>query len=146
MFGSKLGYEGPTIILILSKNLSSILVDIKIIDKKLRNNLELQRVVEVRPKWLFIYALLGLIPKDDEGYKKIHYLSHPVDRSVNNHIPNKAKEIGHYRFQDVLDIVIRRGSNCMIIKQNIKDAFMNIVIAPHHQWLLGFIWRNKYQK
>lgn len=43
-------------------------------------------------------------------------------------------------------MVVRRGMNCVIMKRDIKDAFRNISVAPHHQWLLVFTWRNKYYK
>lgn len=46
-FGAELGYDGPTDALIFSKNLLSALVDTEIIDKKLRKDLALHRIVEV---------------------------------------------------------------------------------------------------
>lgn len=145
-FGAELGYEGSTDILILSKNLSSALVDTKIIDKKLCEDLALQRAVEVKPKRLFISSPLGLVSKHDGGWRKIHHLSHLVGRWVNNHISDGAKEMRYTRFQDVLEMVIRGGRNCVIMKRDIKDAFKNVPVALHHQWLLGFRWKNKYYK
>lgn len=50
------------------------------------------------------------------------------------------------RFKDVLDMVIRRGKNCVIIKRGIKNAFKNVLVALHYQWLLDFMWKNKYYK
>ncbi len=97
-FGAKLDYKGPTDILILSKNLSLALVDIEIIDKKLRNDLELQWVVEVSPERPFICSPLGLVPKHDGGWRKIHHLSHPVGRSVNDHILDGVGQIRYSRF------------------------------------------------
>ena len=32
------------------------------------------------------------------------------------------------------------------MKKDIKDAFQNIPVAPHQQWLLGFEWENQYYK
>lgn len=129
-FGAELGYKGPTDALILSKNLSSALVDTEIIDKKLRDDLELQRVVEVSPERPFICSSLGLVPKHDGGWRKIHHLSHPVGRSVNDHIPDGAGEMRYSRLQDVLGMVIRGGRNCVIMKRDIKDAFRNVPVAP----------------
>lgn len=32
------------------------------------------------------------------------------------------------------------------MKRHVKDAFRNIPVAPHQQWLLGFMWKEKYYK
>ena len=34
----------------------------------------------------------------------------------------------------------------MILKQDIKNAFRNVSVAPHQQWLLGFMWKRRYYK
>ncbi len=97
-FGVQLGYKGPIDTLILSNNLFSALVDIEIIDEKLRDDLEFQQVVEVSLERLFICSPLGLVPKHDGCGRKIHHLSHPVSRSVNNHIPDGVGELRYLRF------------------------------------------------
>ena len=105
-FGAQLGYNGPET-LILSKNLASALVDTEIIDKKLADDLKCRKVENVlNPTLPFISSPLGLVPKHDEGWKKIHHLSHHVERSVNNHIPDGAGEMRYTWFQDVLRMVI----------------------------------------
>ena len=38
------------------------------------------------------------------------------------------------------------GHHSLILKRDIKDAFRNIPIAPHVQWLLGFTWDGKFYK
>lgn len=92
-FGAQLGYEGPKTF-ILSKNLASVLVDTKIIDRKLADDLRSRKVEEVsNPTLPFISSPLGLVPKHDGGWRKIHHLSHPVGRSVNDHIPDGAGEM-----------------------------------------------------
>ena len=129
---------------ILSKNLS---VDTDIFDKKLREDLTLCRVIEFKaPIPPFISSPLGLVPKHDGGWRKIHHLSHPRGRSVNHYIPDGAGEMRYARFQDVLRLVIRAGRNFVIMKRDIKDAFRNIPVAPQQQWLLGFLWRSKHYK
>ncbi len=146
-FGMELGYEGPTDAFILSEDLASALKGTEIIDNKLRNDLALQRVVEVKalaPP--FISSPLGLDPKHDGGWRKIHHPSHPRGHSVNDHIPDGAKEMRYTRFQDVLRMVTQAGRNCVILKRDVKDAFRNVPVASQHQWLLGFKWRNKHYK
>lgn len=93
-FGVELGYKGPTDAFILSKNLSSALVDTDIIDKKLCEDLALKRIIEVKaPTPPFIASPLGLVPKHDGGWRKIHHLSHPAGSSVNDYIPDGAGEV-----------------------------------------------------
>ena len=130
-FGAQLGYEGPNAF-ILSKNLASALADTEIIDKKLAEDLRCRRVKEVTiPIMPFISSPLDLVSKHDGGWRKIHHLSHPVGRSINNHIPDGAGEMRYTRFQDVLQMVIWAGRNCIILKRDVKDAFRNISVAPH---------------
>ncbi len=102
-FGAQLGYEGPTDAFILSKNLASALVDTEIINKKLYEDLANCQVEEVgNPTPPFISSPLGLVPKHDGGWRKFHHLSHPVGRSVNDHIPDGAGKMRYIRFPDVL--------------------------------------------
>lgn len=97
-FGAELGYDEPTDALIFSKNLSSALVDTEIIDKKLRKELALHRIVEVDQERPFISSPLGLVPKHDSGWRNINHFSHPVGHSVNDHIPEGAWEMRYTRF------------------------------------------------
>lgn len=145
-FGAQLGYEGPDVF-ILSQNLALALVDTGIIDKKLVENLKNSPAEEVaNPIPPFISFPLGLVPKHDGGWRKIHHLSHPVGCSVNDHIPDGVREMRYTRFQDVLQMVIRAGNNCIILKRDVKDAFRSVPVTPYQQWLLGFMWKGKYYK
>lgn len=129
-FGAQLDYKGPEAF-ILSKNLASALVDTGIIDKKLANDLRCRRVEELtNPTLPFISTPLGLVPKHSGGWRKIHHLSHPVGCSVNDHTPDGAGEMRYTRFQDVLQVVIWAGRNCIILKRDVKGAFRNVPVAP----------------
>ena len=146
-FGAELGYQGPPDAFILSKNLSSALEDPAIIDKKLTEDLALGRVVEVEsPTPPFICSPLGLVPKHDGGWRRIHHLFYPRGSLVNDYIPDGAGELRYTRFQEVLQLVIQAGRNCIILKRDVKDAFRNVPVAPQHQWLLGFTWWKKFYK
>lgn len=101
-FGAELGYQGPPDAFILSRNLSSALEDPAIIDKKLTEDLALGRVVEVdAPTPPFICSPLGLVPKHEGGWRRIHHLSYPRGSSVNDYIPDGAGELRYTRFQEV---------------------------------------------
>lgn len=138
-FGAKLGYVGPPAFS-LSDNLASALQDPTIIEKKLQEDLASGRVTQVQdpPTPPFICSPLGLVPKYDEGWRRIHHLSHPPGKSVNDYIPDGAGEMRYTRFQEVLQLVTQAGRNCIILKRDVKDAFRNIPVARQHHWLLSF--------
>ena len=57
-----------------------------------------------------------------------------------------SKEASNLRYtslRKVIDMVLQTGRYCVIIKKDIKDAFHNISVAPHVQWLLGFSWNQE---
>lgn len=146
-FGAELGYEGPCDAFILSENLPSALEDPKIIDKKINEDLVSGRVVRVeKPTCSFICSSLGLVPKQDGGWRRIHHLSYPKGKSVNDYIPEGAGELEYTRFRDVLKLVTQAVRHCIILKTDVKDAFRNVPVAPQHQWLLGFQWSKKFYK
>ncbi len=145
-FGGELGYEGPDAF-ILSDNLASALEDPTIIEKKLREDLASGRITLVhQPSCPFICFLLGLVTKDDGGWRRIHHLSHPRGESLNDYIPDVVGEMKYTRLQEVLQLVINAGRHFVIMKRDMKNAFRNVLVAPQHRWLLGFRWEGKYYK
>ncbi len=137
-FGEELGYEGPDAFM-LSYNLASALEDLTIIEKKLQEELASGRGTPVhQPSRPFIFSLLGLVPKHDRGWRRIHHLLHPHGESVNDYIPDGVGEMRYPRFQKVLPLVINVGRHCVIMKRDVKDAFRNVPVALQHRWLLGF--------
>ncbi len=131
-FEAELGYEGPSNAFILSNNLASALKDPAIVEKKLRDNLASGRVMQVQELLTppFIYLPLGLVPKQDESWRKIHHLSHPQRKSVNQYVPDGAGELRYTCFYKVLKRVIRAGRHCIILKSDIKDDFRNVPVTP----------------
>jgi hypothetical protein len=116
-------------------------------NKKLRDDLVNKRVeVVADDTFPFTCSPLGFVPKHDGGFRRIHHLSHPPDRSTNDGIPLEARSIQYTSLNDIFDMLIRAGRGCTIIKKDIKDAFRNIPVAPQHQWLLGFFWKGYFIK
>lgn len=140
IYGALVGYEGPQT-LIISKNLSSALLDPTTINTKLRDDLVLGRVEKVTGDRPFICSPLGLVPKPG-GWRRIHHLSYPRHQSVNHHIPDKCAELKYTKFEEVLDMIREGGRSSVILKRDVKDAFRNIPLAPHIRWLFGFSWEN----
>lgn len=97
IYGALVGYEGPET-LIISKNLSSALLDPTTINTKLRDDLNLGRVEIVTGDRPFICSPLGLVPKPG-GWRRIHHLSHPPSHSVNHHIAEKSSELKYSKFE-----------------------------------------------
>lgn len=103
-----------------------------------------RRVVRVANSTLqFISSALGFISKYDEGWEKIYYLSHLVECSINDNIPNNAGEMRYIWFQDVLRIVMQADKSCIIPKHDVKNVFRNFPVVSHSQWLLKFIWKER---
>ena len=99
----------------------SALKNLAIFNKKLIEDLALSKLVEViKPTSSFICFPLGLVPKHNGFWKRIHYLSYPPSQSINNHILDKVGELRYTRFQKVLKIVIQICKNCVIFKKKLK--------------------------
>lgn len=48
--------------------------------------------------------------------------------------------------QDSKKYLMQAGRQSIILKTDVKDAFRNVPVAPQHQWLLGFAWKEKFYK
>jgi Reverse transcriptase (RNA-dependent DNA polymerase) len=147
--GCHLGDEGPPQF-IVSDNLPSATLAPDIITTKLVADLSLQRVAQYNP-WPtgqhpppFISSPLGLAPKSNGTFRRIHHLSHPPDKSVNDYIPVSYGSFDYSSLTEIYAIVVQAGRGCMIIKKDIRDAFRNIPISPRWWWLLGFFWDGQY--
>ncbi len=128
-FGVELGYKGPDAF-ILSEILASALEDPTIIEKKHQEDLASGRVTLLhQPSRPFICSSLGLVPKHNGGWRRIHHLSHPHGELVNDYIPDGVGEMRYTRFQKFLQLVINAGRHCVIIKRDVKDAFRNVPVA-----------------
>ena len=128
-FGAELGYEGSNAF-IFSENLASALEDPTIIDKKLQEDLASSRMTPVhqssRP---FICSPLGLVPKHDGGWRRIHHFSHLRGESMNDYIPDGVGKMRYTSFQKVLQLVIHTGRHSVNMKRDVKDEFKNVPVA-----------------
>lgn len=112
-----------------------------LITRKLSHDLSSRRVqLSTGP---VVVSPLGLVPKHDGGWRRIHDLSYPPGRSVNESIPDSASAIQYISIDNIFDLIRTFGRRCYIIKRDIKDAFRNIPVAPADRPLLAFSWDNK---
>lgn len=144
-YGALTGYAGPFRYSI-SKNLKSVSLNTPVITDKITTDLKLRRIQEVQPQppGPFISSPLGLVPKPNNKWRPIQHLSYPPGESVNDSIHEEAAYFKYVAFERVLDMVLKAGRNCIMLKRDMKDAFRMIPIAPQHQWLMGFNWQGKF--
>lgn len=141
--GAQLGYQGPAQF-ILSKNLISADLDNHTIQDKLTADLKTGRVVAISPSSPYICSPLGLVPKQNKGWRRIHHLSHPPGRSVNDHIRPEFAALKYVTLEEIWATIIKAGRGSTIIKRDIQDAFRMIPVAKLQQWLLGFQVDGRY--
>ena len=77
-FGAKIGYIGPDQLALAENHLSASNAP-DILTKDLNKQLEADRItrLQCRPQDHFISSPLGLVPKADGGWRRIHDLSYP---------------------------------------------------------------------
>lgn len=108
------------------------------ITAKLAEDLSLGRVrLASRPSFV---SPLGLVPKHDGGWRRIHDLSWPPGQGLNQGIPDSWSAIEYMTIDDIYEQVIQAGPGCTIIKRDIKDAFRIVPVAEDNQHLLAFQW------
>ena len=121
------------------KNLISCLKDPGIISQKIAEDLALGRIrVALSP---IVTSPLGLVPKSDGGWRRIHNLSSPIGDSVNCHIPPEFGALEYTTVSAILEHVRKAGRGCILIKRDLKDAFRNIPLSIQSRRLMGFYWR-----
>ena len=143
-FGAKIGYQGPAQ-QILSENLSSATDAPDIISQDLDNQIKHDRVtkIDILPPQ-FISSPLGLVPKPNGGWRRIHHLSHPRGSSVNCNIPEEFGTLEYTTFDDAVEMLLKVGSGAIFVKRDLADAFRHIPVSASDWWLLGFLWYGYY--
>ncbi len=96
---------------------------------KLAADLKVGRVVAVSPSPPYICSPLGLVPKHDKGWRRIHHLFHLLGRSVNDHIRPDFAALKYVTLEEIWATIIKTGRGSTIIKRDIQDAFRMIPVA-----------------
>ena len=92
----------------------------------------------------FISSPLGLVPKSNGTWRRVHHLSHPEGSSVNDFIPQEWGALEYPTFDDAVAKIRQQGKGCILVKRDFSDAFRHIPVAKSDWWLLGFQWDNVY--
>lgn len=142
--GVRIGYQGPKT-RILSKNLSSANEDPDILTKDLEKQLQFDRITRlIKPMQYFISSPLGLVPKSNGSYRRIHHLSHPKGTSVNCNIPKKFGSLEYACFDEAVAMVLKVGTGAILLTKDLADAYRHVPVAECDWWLLGFQWEGSY--
>ena len=96
------------------------------------------------PEPLFISSPLGLVQKHDGGWRRIHDLSYPHGRSVNNGIPQEHEALEHVTFDDGIAAQLTQGPEAILVRRDLSDAFRHVPVATSDFWLLGFFCNDSY--
>lgn len=137
--GARVGYAGPHRYL-LNKSHPSALEAPQILTQDLQKQRAHDRITKLDdvPEPPFISSPLGLVPKHDGGWRRIHDLSYPHGQSVNNSIPQEHGSLEYVTFDDGVNALLTQGPGATLIKRDLSDAFRHIPVAKLDYWLLGF--------
>ena len=142
--GARLGYEGP-LRQVRGRNHPSVLRITQEISQGIATEIEAQRIIEVHnlPDFYYI-SPLGAVEKKSAGihtgWRRIHDLSFPPGRSVNDGIPEAYGTLSYQTFDDAIRLVAKHGKGVTLRKRDLKDAFRKIPVSPYDYWLLLFEW------
>jgi ribonuclease HI len=139
-FGALIGYTGPPQF-ILGANLPSALNDPAAITNDVLKRATAGQILKLTTlPDRFIASPLGLAPKPDGTWRRIHHLSSPTGHSVNDHIPQAWGTLTYTRFDDAVAAIQACGPRAVLVKRDLADAFRHIPVHPDNWWLLGFGW------
>ena len=130
-----------------STNMPSADLHPEVINKYLQDELECNRLVEVRYSnaSLVHISRFGAIPKKRQPgkWRLIVDLSSPQEHSVNDYIDPSLCSLSYVSVEDAAAFVFKAGRGALLAKLDIKSAYRNIPIHPGDRHLLGLQWRDR---
>lgn len=143
--GAKIGYRGLAI-QHRNPNHQSARSAPEILTADLHKQLQHDRLTQIDPQAevQYVCSPLGLVPKHDGGWRRIHDLSFPQGQSVNDGIPHDWGSLEYATYDDAVDALLATGPGAQFVKRDLKDAFRHIPVATSDQWLLGFECDGRY--
>ena len=143
--GVRVGYTGPHRFLLQHPHPSALQAP-DILAADLEKQCSHNRLTQIpyQPNSPFISSPLGLVPKANGGYRRIHDLSCPRGQSVNDGILHEYGGLEYVAFNDAVDALLERGQGATLVKKDLSEAFRHIPIAQPDWWLLGFYCQESY--
>ena len=148
-YGARVEYIGPSQLL-LSTNHPSASNAPEVLTTDLQKQMEAHRITRVTgtPTAHFISSPLGLVPKADGGWRRIHDLSYPRAKrtatSVNAYIPEEWGNLEYATFDEAAQALIQQGRGAILVKRDLAEAFRHMPVAEADWWLLDFFWGDDY--
>lgn len=85
------------------------------------------------PQFYYI-SPLGAVEKRSNGafngWRRIHDLSYPWGKSVNDDIRKEYGSLIYQTLDDAIHLIQRHGHRCILRKHDLKDAFRMIPVSP----------------
>lgn len=142
--GAKIGHRGPPL-QHRNKNHFSAINAPGTLHEDLLKQLQHNRLIKISDDDShFVCSPLGLVPKHDGGWRRIHDLSFPYGNSVNDGIPPDWGTLEYTTFDEAVQVLLQQGQGALLVKRDLKDAFRHIPVATSDQWLLAFFCDNAY--
>jgi hypothetical protein len=143
-YGARVGYEGP-VVRIRRRNHASILRIPSEISLDIAKEIEASRTHSL-PQFYYI-SPLGAVEKRlngaFNGWRRIHDLSCPRGKSVNDGIKEHFGSLSYQTLDDAVRHIQKHGHRCVLRKRDLKDAFRKIPVSPLDYWLFLFEWDRK---
>ena len=92
----------------------------------------------------FISSPLGLVPKSDGGWRRIHDLSFPRGKSVNDGIPEPFGALEYASLDEAIAALLAIGIGAILVKRDLSDAFRHVPVASSDFWLIGFFCEESF--
>ncbi|KAF2730786.1 hypothetical protein EJ04DRAFT_579640 [Polyplosphaeria fusca] len=103
-FGAQIGHPGFNVCQVFD-NLKTAKEDPAVIQKQLDNDLALGRVSPHTDPHRIFASPLGLVPKPDGGWRRIHHLSHPRGDSVNDQISSEDATLKYTAITEIFQLI-----------------------------------------
>jgi hypothetical protein len=139
--GAKIGYIGPQVFRIGANHFSANEPP-DILTADVNKQLQAGRltILTAPPPNPYVCSPLGLVLKQDGGWRRIHDISSPKNIAVNDGIPRDRRALEYAAVDDAINALIAQGRGAMLLKEDLADAFRHVPLAISYRWLLGFQW------
>ena len=106
----------------------------------LQKDLQHNRLTQVnsQAKAQYVCLPLRLVPKHNDGRRRIHDLFFPYGQLVNDRMPQDCGGLEYATYGDAVYALLSRLCGAQPVKRDLKDALRHVPVAFPDQWVLGF--------
>ena len=145
--GFRIGFDFTCRLSSSPKNMCSANDHPSVVADCLANELHAGRILGPIPSHLrdsIHISSFGVIPKrhQENKWRLILDLSHPLQASVNAGIPKDLCSLQYASIDDAANIVSELGQGTKLAKVDIAHAYRNILVYPTDRLVLGLQWEN----